>query len=239
MKKLTLFAGTTFAVLFLLGVNCYAGENVIYGCYQRHGGELRIVSNIHSCGHNEIPISWNKVGPPGAVGPAGPQGPQGPTGPSAPPGPPQVQDPRIYDAKGQLLGIFPTAWDGLLSFFVPSFSRFLFLSPESGDVDLSYPSVYLYYDGANCSGKSYLDASVRYQILKVESKYLVADNSPAVCTNDPSINAAWVSFLQYGDMGGLSRVCQPVDPMVCTPVVPYNEVTLPFSMPVALPVQFK
>lgn len=237
MKKLTLFAWTTFAVLFLLGINCYAGSNVIYGCYEKHGGGLRIVSNNHSCHHDEISISWNKVGP---VGPTGPQGPQGPTGPSAPPGlQPQVQDPRVYDAKGQLLGIFPTAWDGLLSFFVPTLSRFLFLSSVSGDVDLSYPSVYLYYDGANCSGKSYLDASVRYQILKVGSKYFVADNSPAVCTNDPAINVTWVSVPQYGDLGGLSRVCQPVDQAVCNPVVPYSEVTLPFSMPVALPIRFE
>ncbi len=234
MKKLTLFAGTTFAVLFFLGINCYAADNVIYGCYQRRGGELRIVSNTNSCRHNEIPLSWNKVGP------AGPQGPPGPASPSAPPGlQPQAQDPRVYDAKGQLLGIFPTAWDGLLSFFVPTLSRFLFLSPVSGDVDLSYPSVYVYYDGANCSGKSYVDASVRYQILKVESKYLVADNSPAVCTNDPAINVTWVSVPQYGDLGGLSRVCQPVDTTVCIPVVRSNEVTLPFTTPVALPLHFE
>jgi len=237
MKKLTLFAGTTFAVLFLLGINCYGGSNVIYGCYDKHGGDLRIVSNAYSCHHHEIPISWNKVGP---AGPQGPQGPQGPAAPSAPPGlQPQAQDPRIYDAKGQLLGIFPTAWDGLLSFFVPTFSRFLFLDPMSGDVDLSYPSVYLYYDGDNCSGKSYLDANVRYQILKVGSKYLAADSSPAVCTNDPAIKVAWVSVPQYGDLGGLTRVCQPVDQSLCIPVVPYNEVTLPFAIPVALPVHFQ
>jgi hypothetical protein len=109
----------------------------------------------------------------------------------------------------------------------------------SGDVDLSYPSVYLYYDGDNCSGKSYLDANVRYQIVKVGSNYLAADNSPAVCTNDPAIKVTWVSVPQFGDLGGLTRLCQPVDQSVCIPVVPYNVVTLPFSVPVALPVQFQ
>jgi len=161
-------------------------------------------------------------------------------GPAAPPGlQPQVQDPRVYDAKGQLLGIFPTAWDGLLSFFVPAFSRFLFLDPVSGDVDLSYPSVSLYYDGDSCSGKSYLDANVRYQIVKVESKYLIADNTPAVCTNNANVNVKSVSVSQWNELGSLVRVCQPVDPLVCTLVVPSNEVTLPFPTPVGLPVYFQ
>ena len=122
MKKLTLFAGTTFAVLFLLGINCYGGSNVIYGCYDKHGGDLRIVSNAYSCHHHEIPISWNKVGP---AGPQGPQGPQGPAAPSAPPGlQPQAQDPRIYDAKGSYWVYFRLLGMGFFPFLFPLFPGF-------------------------------------------------------------------------------------------------------------------
>ena len=72
MKKPALFAATAFLILSFLGANCHAEGNTIYGCYQKHGGELRIASNAQSCRHNEIAISWNKTGPQGPAGPAGP-----------------------------------------------------------------------------------------------------------------------------------------------------------------------
>jgi hypothetical protein len=39
------------------------------------------------------------------------------------------------------LGVFPSTWEGLLSFFVPALSRFVFLSPASGDVDPPIPQL--------------------------------------------------------------------------------------------------
>jgi len=57
---------------------------VIYGCYQKVNGQLRIVSGPTQCRPSELSISWNIVGPQGPQGPAGPQGPQGPAGPPGP-----------------------------------------------------------------------------------------------------------------------------------------------------------
>jgi len=240
MKKLAILIGTAFAVLSFLGINCYAGGDVIHGCYQKHGGDLRIVSNAKWCRHNEIAISWNKTGPQGPAGPEGPIGPAGPPGSQAQ-GALQAQDPRVYDVNGNLLGVFPSAWEGFLSFFVPTLSRFLIISPGSGDVDPAYPSISLYYDGVGCTGNSFLDVNVRYQILKVGSKYLTAGDGPAVCTNNPNTNIIYVSTAQWNEMGQFSRGCDQFTPdqAACTLVVQTKEVTLPFSLPLDLPVHFE
>jgi len=238
MKKLAIFVGTAFAVLPFLGINCYADADVIHGCYDKHGGELRIVSNTNSCRHNEIPISWNKKGPQGPTGATGPMGPAGSPGTQAQ-GIPPAQDPRVYDAQGNLLGIFPSTWEGLLSFFVPTLSRFLVISPGTGDVDPSYPMVPVYYDGVECTGNSYLDVNVRYQILKVDTKYLAADDGSAACTNNPNTKIIYVSTPGWNELGQFSRHCGEFTPdqAVCTLVVKSKEVTFPFPMPVVnLPV---
>jgi len=60
---------------------------VIYGCYQKVNGQLRIVSASSQCRPSELLISWNIVGLQGPAGPTGPQGPAGPAGPTGPQGP--------------------------------------------------------------------------------------------------------------------------------------------------------
>lgn len=218
MKKLTIVVGTILAILFVFGINCYAQGNVIYGCYHKHEGWLRIVRNANACRHFEIPISWNKSGPQGPMGPRGPQGIPG------------EQGPRVYDAKKQFLGTLPSPWDGSLSILIPSLSKFILLSPESGDVDPDYPTVYLYFDkNDDCTGNSYLDASMRYQVIKLGSKYIIADDVPSDCIN---ITSVWTPN------PGRVRQCQPGSP-ICTHVLPYKEVQLPFSTPVAFPLHFE
>ena len=241
MKKMTNLTGMTIAVLLIFAVNCYGGGSEIYGCYQKHGGELRIVQHPKSCRHSEIPISWNKLGPQGSMGPAGlrgPQGLQGPTGlqgPQGPQGPPGQGGEylKVYDANNQFLGIFPSTCDGFLSLFVPALSRFISLSPYTGGVDPSYPSAEVYYDGIGCIGDSYLDAGMRYQIIKLDSKYIVADDAGASCKYIYS-----VSRLRWDEMGNTYRRCEPVNQDFCN-LLPSNEVTLPFTLPAALPVQLR
>ena len=46
-------------------------DNVIYGCYKKANGQLRVVTGLGQCRPSELSIFWNV---------AGPQGPQGPTG---------------------------------------------------------------------------------------------------------------------------------------------------------------
>jgi hypothetical protein len=243
MKKRTNLIAMTIAVLLIFAVNCYGGGNEIYGCYQKHGGELRIVQHPKSCRHSETPISWNMLGPQGPMGPAGPQGPQGPQGPPGQGG----EYPKVYDANNQFLGIFPSTYDrtydsnyyGFLSFFVPTLSGFISLSLDNLDVDPSYPSPSypsppFYYDGSNCTGHSYFDASMRFQIKKLDQKYIMADDVKASCKYIGSVlSLTWVR-----DTRQWSKQCEAVNSDICD-LLPSNEVSLPFSLPAAPPVHFK
>ena len=231
MKKFPIAVGTILAFLLVLGFNSYA--EMIYGCQQKNDGPLRIVSNPGACRPSEIPISWNKIGPQGLQGPAGPEGPQGPVGPSGSnslaPQDKAEPGPRVYDAKGQFLGILPSDLYGALSIYIPPLSKFIFISPDTGDVDPFFPAVYLYFDGDNCTGIAYVDTNLRYQILKVGSYFIKADNVAADCREIKSLSAPdWT--------GG--RQCRSYS-ATCIPVLPYKEVTLPFPMPVTLPLYFE
>jgi len=229
MKEITSLIAVTVAVLLFLGVNCYGGDNEIYGCYQKNGGDLRIVKHPKSCRHSEIPISWNKVGPQGPIGPAGPQGLQGPQATLNP----SEEFPKVYDAENQLLGISPSMSNGYLSFFVPKLSRFVSLSPYTGDV-ASYPSIQVYYDASGCNGNSYIDAGMRYQIMKLESKYIMADDVDAKCIDFKSV---W--GLIWSEMGGLYLTCASLSSGNQCNLLPSREVGLPFSAPVAQPVHIR
>lgn len=207
MKKFAIVVGIILAFLLVLGFNCYA-EN-IYGCQQKNNGQLRIVNNPGACRPSETSISWNITGPEK----------------------PQVngQVPSVYDASGQFLGIMPSTMDGFLSVLIPKLSKFIFISPETGDVNPFYPAVYLYFDGTECSGNACLDFSKGYEVFKLESKYIVAENVAAKPVNILSISGP--------DWGSGRRPCTNVNSSYL--VLPYTEVTLPFNMPVTLPLQIR
>jgi hypothetical protein len=221
MKKSIIILGTIFAILLVSGFHCFALDT-INGYYQKKEGQLRIVPKDTACRPSETPLSWNIVGPQGPAGPAGPPGPQAP----------QVNAqkiPLVYDANEQLLGILPSNSDGFLSVFIPALSRFIFLSPDDGDVHSFYPSVYLYFEDNKCLGKPYLDTSMRYLVFKLGSNYYKADD---VAAQPKTINS-----LSYPMWDG-GRQCQTRS-STDTPVLPFTQVELPFTMPVALPLHFE
>ena len=85
-------------------------DELIYGCYKKNNGQLRIVENPGQCRPSELPISWNQVGPQGPAGPQGPEGPQGPPGP-----PPnlwiarQIDPVSLTDTGSQVLSLIVPA----------------------------------------------------------------------------------------------------------------------------------
>jgi hypothetical protein len=225
MKRLIMVVGT-IAILLVSGFQCYAQGKIIHGCSQKSDGQLRIVNNISSCRPSESSISWNVEGPTGPQGPIGPQGPQGlpaPQGSMAK----EEQIPRVYDAKEQFLGILPQDLDGFLSVFIPSLSKFIFISPDNGDVSPFYPMVYAYFDGDGCTGNVYVDIGMRYLIFKMGSQYFAADS---VTAEQKALRSQSVDY-------GSGRTCLARSTNI--PVLPCKEVKLPFAMPVALPLHFE
>ena len=242
MKILTIVVGTIFAILLVSEFPCFAEGNIIHGCYQKHDGQLRIVNKAGACRLSEHPISWNMSGPQGPqglqgpVGQAGPQGPQGKIGPAGPQGPtgpqaPQVkaeQIPSVYDAGNQFLGILPSDFDGFLSVFVPALAKFIFISPENGDVDPRYPWVRVYFQDANCLEGPHVDISTRYLVLKLGENSLAAGDVPAELKTMQSVSVP----LDDGTRSCETRTSQIL-------ALPCKEVTLPFKMPVDLPLRFE
>jgi hypothetical protein len=82
MKKITVAVaiGICLIASIIVGFPRYGEAEVIYGCYGKIAGVLRIVDSPNKCTRLEIPITWNSEGPQGPVGPAGPAGPTGPPG---------------------------------------------------------------------------------------------------------------------------------------------------------------
>jgi len=205
MKKSIFIGEALFAFLLVSGFHCWAQGNEIQACYQKNNGQLRIVSNPSDCRSTETSISWDKMGPQAKA------------------------RPRVYDAKGQFLGVLPSDLLGAVSIYIPTLSKFIWLSSDSGDVDPFFPAVYLYFDGINCTGTGYVNPSLRYQILKVGSHFVKTDDVDADCKEIKSLS-------EPGWQG--ERPCRSYSAN-CIPVLPYKEVTLPFTMPVALPFYFE
>lgn len=71
--------GTIAAVLVRATIPAPSG--VIYACYNKSGGSIRVIDNaVTNCSANETQLMWNVTGPMGPAGPAGPVGPTGPAG---------------------------------------------------------------------------------------------------------------------------------------------------------------
>lgn len=65
MKRLILLTGTIATVLVATGISGYGENNVIFGCYQKERGQVRIVSDPGECLESEVAISWNQACPQG------------------------------------------------------------------------------------------------------------------------------------------------------------------------------
>ena len=79
-KPLTIFLAVFIAVIFT-DITCYGTEDVIYGCYKKVNGQLRVIKDAGQCQPSEVLTSWNQTGP---------QGPSGSERPENPPGPPET-----------------------------------------------------------------------------------------------------------------------------------------------------
>jgi hypothetical protein len=58
MKKLIILSAVGLAMMVLAGFPYISYGDMIYGCYQKNNGQLRIVGNTSECKKSEVPISW-------------------------------------------------------------------------------------------------------------------------------------------------------------------------------------
>ena len=71
IKSLAIFLVVLISII-VTDVTCYGAEDVIYGCYKKVNGQLRVIKDPGQCRPSEALTSWNQTGPQGPPGPEGP-----------------------------------------------------------------------------------------------------------------------------------------------------------------------
>ena len=65
-KRLLITSGATFVLLIgavAIFATIPAPSGVIYGCFNKSGGTLRVIDNaVTTCGSNETQLTWNQTG---------------------------------------------------------------------------------------------------------------------------------------------------------------------------------
>ena len=96
----------------------------------------------------------------------------------------------------------------------------------TGDIDPYFSWGHIYYSDLACSSQAYFDLSMRYEIIKLDSNYFMADDNAApACI-----------VLTYYKSTDYSYLCSSRYPS-CVSVLPAKNITLPFAMPVPLPLK--
>lgn len=60
MIKQAIMIMAVICIVFVAWLPCQGEDNLIYGCYQKNHGQLRIVNDHSQCLPSELPISWNQ-----------------------------------------------------------------------------------------------------------------------------------------------------------------------------------
>jgi len=220
-------------VLFpLLAIKSQAKDSAIYGCVFRFLGILRIVDNPGDCITSlETPISWSQIGQQGAPGDKGDKGDKGDQGL---PGTGVV---RLFDANDQFLGYFLGIYSDeggrpYYQIFIPSAKLSTLILRD----DMISTGGHLYYDSSDCSGKAYLlDSSFFGFVRRMASdprKYII------LTENEPEHVPA-----SFWDSGGSCQPFSPAvgrfDPSAWHDFIQIPEVSIPFHLPLAVPLRFE
>jgi hypothetical protein len=149
---------------------------------------------------------------------------------------------KVYDANGQELGLLishtvPTV--GVTTVYSTALHRFMFLDLEPGSIDGSfYNNVTTFYQSTDCTGTKYafaddVNRNNTYDDLMPASPsaYYIIPDSEAPTTVSLNSEQSWYSALNklvcIGEIRGATQVYQ------------LQQVDLPFSIPLAAPLQFK
>ncbi len=126
-----------------------------------------------------------------------------------------------YDADGQYLGILLGTTHGVADIYIPSLDRNVTIHFGSGDAE----ETYILFESSDCSGMPYFYSSASYLILKNGGKYYTGQK---IAPRSVQINSLlWQDGLCTQDNRNISGL------------VPAEEVTTPFTVPVALPLSFE
>jgi hypothetical protein len=148
-------------------------------------------------------------------------------------------DMNVYDANGKYVGLgsygeLGTLYMGnhyhikVVRIFIPSLSRFIFIDMETGGIASNLGGTWIshpFFETSDCTGKKYfsvLSEPYRHEIL-INGRTFLWDGT----TSEKHIGS-WISYRSTCETTDFNAV-----------VTELTEVTLPFTVPIALPVRFK
>jgi hypothetical protein len=120
------------AIFCLCQIALPQDSNVIYACYQKNSGQLRIAQSANACQPSESPIAWNMAG---IRGPAG------------------LGNPKVVDGGGYFIGYLFSDGTEILRPVGEYFVKFQ--ASTLGNPNL----VAFFYSGPGCSGAEYISAN--------------------------------------------------------------------------------
>lgn len=240
MKNRWLIISLFVVFASVIGVWSYVGATgeQITACV-KNNGSIRIKTGGVSCDGNETLLSWNITGPKGdrgeqgIAGPTGPQGPKGDKGDTGERGPAGSSGSglHVYDANEVDLGILINVGDvsnlQKITSYLPGPDVYLRFRQErnSGTILMDNTSG-VYFSSNNCTGTPYSANTDNpgATVITNSGRVFKYINQPLVQGNN-----SW-SFLSNGCTNGQGQSQM---------YAPLEEVSLPFSLPPAWPLEIR
>ena len=187
-------------------------------------GDTGDKGDVGSQGPQGVQGPMGPQGPQGYQGPQGIHGPQGPVGPTGPQGSQGIPGPpgggvQVFDANGHYLGIS----DGFPYIIIQSLSRRTSLDIVTGNI--SWEAT-LNFETTDCTGTPYFGANAEYEVLSLLGKIYGGEKM----TPEPHTISSYIDE---------RATCYTIAPYGPLHMVRAIEITLPFSTPVALPLEFR
>jgi hypothetical protein len=241
VKYRLLLAAIVVAVLAAAGQRVLGQQQTAYGCYDRRSGTLRKVADANQCRPEEIFISWT------VPQDAKPSYPSIPSIKPQPPKPPTASRISVYDAEDRFIGLLldarpphqsggdgSPAGRGSLTFYLSDLDKFIEVVDDGSSISANFSSKPFYYDRLNCRGNAYIVDPTSFYFVHAQKD---ADGSsvfgmPLWVPEPPCVE--FESRLSDG-------ACETVsaeEASSCS-AVPLLEVSLPFDLPLAMPLKFK
>jgi hypothetical protein len=179
------------------------------------------------------PGSKGETGDPGPKGDTGDSGPKGDTGDPGPQGEQGEQGPvgpagaiDVYDFNDQYLGILVKNETTEILIYIPSVNRTVLLYLLDGNYR-NRGSADLLYESSDCTGQPYFEVRKHLDILGNDSKFYKSLETPIEFIDQNSFS-----------QGKTTATCN-LSSSSNHPAIAAEEIALPFTLPVALPLKLK
>lgn len=143
---------------------------------------------------------------------------------------------KAYDANGQELGVVTTYQGAISTIYSPTLSRFINLIIGSQSIDGVFSPSYAYYQSPDCTGTPY---EITNQTDALNTLFVIGTNGFYIVPKSATPASITTGSISWWNMSDGSHHCDPDHQTITQPTFALQQVNLPFSIPLALPLQFR